>query len=68
MSKVFDTTPENVLMHLKNIYKDNELFQDSTTQDSLVVRIEGQRQEKRQRKHYSQDAVISVGDRHTNQI
>ena len=25
MGEVFDTTPENVLMHLKNIYKSNEL-------------------------------------------
>ncbi len=63
MSEVFDTTPENVLMHLKNIYKENELPQVSTTKDFLVVRIEGKRQVKRQLKHYSLDAVISVGYR-----
>jgi hypothetical protein len=37
MGEVFDTTPENVLMHLKNIYKTGELPQDSTAKDFLVV-------------------------------
>ncbi len=63
MGEVFDTTPENVLMHLKNIYKTGELEQDSTTKDFLVVRSEGKRKVKRQLKHYNLDAVISVGYR-----
>ncbi|MDD2661747.1 MAG: hypothetical protein PHY54_19025 [Methylococcales bacterium] len=40
MSEVFDTTPENTLMHLKNIFKDNELEESATTKDFLVVRTE----------------------------
>ena len=63
MADVFDTSPENVLMHLKNIYKDNELDECSTTKDFLVVRQEGQRQVKRNLKHYDLDAIISVGYR-----
>jgi len=63
MGEVFDTTPENVLMHLKNIYKTGELRKDSTAKDFLVVRTEGRRQVKRQLKHYNLDAVISVGYR-----
>ena len=63
MGEVFDTTPENVLMHLKNIYKTGELDRDSTAKDFLVVRTECARQVKRQLKHYNQDAVISVGYR-----
>ncbi|MCP4718163.1 MAG: virulence protein RhuM/Fic/DOC family protein [Desulfobacteraceae bacterium] len=63
MGEVFDTTPENVLMHLKNIYKTGELEQGSTAKDFLVVRTEGTRQVKRQLKHYNLDAVISVGYR-----
>ncbi|CCK79444.1 virulence RhuM family protein [Desulfobacula toluolica] len=60
MGEVFDTTPENVLMHLKNIYKTGELEQKSTAKDFLVVRTEGTRQVKRKLKHYNLDAVISV--------
>ena len=63
LGEVFDTTPENVLMHLKNIYKTGELKKDSTAKDFLVVRTEGKRQVKRQLKHYNMDAVISVGYR-----
>ena len=63
MGIVFDTTPENVLMHLKNIYKTRELKQSATTKDFLVVRQEGTRQVKRKIKHYNLDAIVSVGYR-----
>ena len=63
MAQLFQTTPENILMHLKNIYQDNELEQYSTTKDYLVVRQEGKRQVKRNLKHYNLDAIISVGYR-----
>lgn len=63
MGDVFETTPENVLMHLKNIYKDEELAEEATTKDFLVVQAEGKRQVKRNLKHYNLDAIISVGYR-----
>ena len=63
MAGLFETTPENVLMHLKNIYADEELAELATTKDFLVVRQEGARQVQRQLKHYNLDAVISVGYR-----
>ena len=63
MGEVFGTTPENVLMHLKNIYKAGELDQNSTAKVFLVVRTEGIRRVKRQIKHYNLDAAISVGYR-----
>jgi len=63
MGEVFDTTPENVIMHLKNIYETGELEQDPTTKDFLVVQTEGKRRVKRRLKHYNLDAVISVGYR-----
>jgi prophage maintenance system killer protein len=63
MSEVFDTTPENVLMHLKNIYKDKELDEEATTKEFLVVRSEGNRQVQRHLKHYNLDAIISIGYR-----
>ncbi len=63
MAELFATTPENVLMHLKNIFRDEELEEKSTTKDFLVVRQEGERQVKRKLKYYNLDAVISVGYR-----
>ena len=50
-------------MHLKNIYREGEIDQFSTTKDFLVVRFEGARQVKRNLKHYNLDAIISVGYR-----
>ncbi len=41
VSQLFDTTPENALMHLQNIFKDKELVEQATTKDFLVVRQEG---------------------------
>ncbi|MDI5892325.1 RhuM family protein [Halomonas rhizosphaerae] len=63
MGEVFDTTPENVLMHLKNIYADKELEEPATAKDFLVVRTEGKRQVRRKLQHYNLDAIISVGYR-----
>ena len=63
MGELFDSTPENVLMHLKNIYQDGELSESATTKDFLVVQQEGSRQVKRNLKHYNLDAIISVGYR-----
>jgi len=63
MGHLFETSPENVLMHLKNIFTEKELDETATTKDFLVVRQEGKRQVQRQIKHYSLDAIISVGYR-----
>jgi prophage maintenance system killer protein len=63
MAQLFDTTPENILMHLKNIFNDEELAEQATTKDFSVVRQEGTRQVRRRIKHYSLDAIISVGYR-----
>ncbi|MEQ5837486.1 virulence protein RhuM/Fic/DOC family protein [Marinobacter sp. NFXS9] len=63
MGQLFDTTPENVLMHLQNVFKDEELSEPATTKEFLVVRQEGKRQVRRRIKHYNLDAIISVGYR-----
>ena len=63
MGELFDTTPENVLMHLRNIFLEEELSEAATAKDFLVVRQEGTRQVRRQIRHYNLDAVISVGYR-----
>jgi prophage maintenance system killer protein len=63
MAEVFATTPENVLMHLKNIFRDGELEEATTTKDFLAVQTEGRRQVQRRLRHYNLDAIISVGYR-----
>ncbi len=63
MAVVFNTTPENVLMHLRNVFASKELEQTATTKDFLVVRTEGRRQVRRRIKHYNLDAIVSVGYR-----
>lgn len=63
MSEVFDTTPENILMHLKNTFRDAELDESATAKDFLVVQTEGKRRVERNLKHYNLDAIISVGYR-----
>lgn len=63
MADVFDTSTDNIGLHLKNIYRTAELVESATTEDFSVVRQEGKRQVKRRLKHYNLDAVISVGYR-----
>ena len=63
MGSLFSTTPENVQMHLRNVFADKELDEGATTKDFLVVRQEGKRQVRRNLKHYNLDAIISVGYR-----
>ena len=63
MADLFDTTPENVLMHLRNVFGDGELEEAATAKDFLVVQTEGKRQVRRSLKHYNLDAIISVGYR-----
>lgn len=63
MAMLFDTSVDNVSLHLKNIYAEQELTPESTIEDFSIVRMEGKRQVKRKIKHYNLDAVISVGYR-----
>ncbi|MFP1681011.1 virulence RhuM family protein [Alloalcanivorax sp. C16-1] len=63
MAELFDTSTDNIGLHLKNIYADAELDESATTEDFSVVRQEGKRQVRRRLKHYNLDAVISVGYR-----
>ncbi len=63
MAELFDTSTDNISLHLKNIFADKELDEASTTEDFSAVRQEGVRQVQRRIKHYNLDAVISVGYR-----
>ena len=60
IGQLFDTTPENVLMHLKNIFKASELQDVAVTKKFLVTAADGKNY---QVKHYNLDAIIAVGYR-----
>jgi len=63
MAELFQTSSDNVSLHLKNIYAEAELDEKTTTEDFSVVRQEGNRRVNRNLKHYNLDAIISVGYR-----
>ncbi|WP_109079340.1 virulence protein RhuM/Fic/DOC family protein [Aggregatibacter kilianii] len=63
MAELFEVKVQNITMHLKNIYEELELEENSTCKDFLQVQQEGERQVKRKRKYYNLDAIISVGYR-----
>jgi hypothetical protein len=63
MAELFQTTPQNITLHIKAIYEDGELSQEATCKDYLQVRSEGGRQVQRQLKHYNLDVILSVGYR-----
>ena len=63
MAEVFDCSSDNVSLHLKNIFEDNELNKNSTTEKISVVRKEGNRNVNRELEFYNLDAIIAVGYR-----
>jgi hypothetical protein len=63
MAELFGTTVFNVNVHLKNIYDTQELGEAATIEEFSIVRREGNREVKRQIKHYNLDAIIGVGYR-----
>lgn len=63
MAELYQTTPQNITLHIKNIYEDGELNEDSTCKDYLQVQNEGTRDVKRERKFYNLDMILAVGYR-----
>ncbi|MBI4726939.1 virulence RhuM family protein [candidate division TA06 bacterium] len=63
MAELFQTTPQNITIHLKKIFFFFLLDEEATCKDYLQVQIEGGRQVERQQRFYSLDAIISVGYR-----
>jgi hypothetical protein len=68
MAEIYDTTQQNINLHLKNIYADAELQRESTHKKFLLVRAEGARQVERAIDHYNLDMIIAIGYRVQSQI
>ena len=63
MAELFQTTPQNITIHLKNIFDEGELEEAATCKEFLQVGKEGERTVTRNQKFYNLDAIISVGYR-----
>ncbi|MFI3263158.1 MAG: hypothetical protein R3Y26_09665 [Rikenellaceae bacterium] len=58
MAKLFDCSTDNISLHLKNIFIDGELDQNSVVEDYSVTATDGKSYKT---KHYNLDAIIAVG-------
>lgn len=63
MAELFQTTPQNITLHLKAIYDEHELDEESTCKRYLQVQQEGTRDVSRERKFYSLETILAVGYR-----
>ncbi len=63
MVELFQTTKQNVSLHVNNVYKECELEEKSTVKEYLTVQNEGKRSVRRMVKYYNLDVIISVGYR-----
>lgn len=63
IAELFQTTKQNISLHAKNIFEDNELSSEATVKDSLTVQAEGGRQVRRRIAHYNLDLILAIGYR-----
>ena len=63
MAELFQTTIQNINLHLQNIYEEGELDPEATIKSYLMVRTEGAREVRRTVQHYSLEAILAVGFR-----
>jgi hypothetical protein len=63
IAELFQTTPQNVTLHLKAIFAEGELPEAATCKDYLQVRAEGKREVSRNLRHYRLEAILAVGFR-----
>ncbi len=63
IAELYQTTPQNITLHIKNIYLESELEESSTCKDYLQVRNEGNRTVQRNVRHYNLEMIIAVGYR-----
>ncbi len=63
MAELFQTSPQNITLHLKALYAEGEITSEATCKSYLQVRSEGERQVRRTVKFYNLDAILAVGYR-----
>jgi len=60
MADLFQTTKQNISLHVKNIFSEGELHEESVVKDFLTTASDGKNYQTR---HYNLDVIISVGYR-----
>ena len=68
IAMLFDTTRENVVQHIRNIYQEAELQEERTCKNFLQVQMEGNRSVRRNIPNYNLDMIIAVGYRVKSQV
>ena len=63
MEQLFQSTKQNISLHIATIFKERELEENSTVKEYLTVQNEGERKVRRKIKFYNLDVIISVGYR-----
>lgn len=63
IARLFQTTTQNITIHIQSIYKENELSKKATCKEYLQVRLEGKRSIQRKLKHYNLDMILAIGYR-----
>ena len=63
IAELYDTTQQNISLHIESIFRDGELQKTATNKKFLLIRTEGTRQVKRNIDHYNLDMVIALGYR-----
>lgn len=63
MAELFQTTKQNVSLHIRNLFLEGELPRAATVKESLTVQLEGKRSVARRIELYNLDVIISVGYR-----
>ncbi len=63
LAELFQTTKNNISIHVKNIFEEGELAQNATVKEFLTVQKEGNRDVSRDLEYYNLDLIISVGYR-----
>lgn len=60
IARLYQTTPQNITLHLKSIFDDAELDEQASCKEYLQVRREGTRDVQRSLKHYNLDAILAL--------
>ncbi|VEJ20453.1 virulence RhuM family protein [Neisseria animaloris] len=63
MAELYQVTPQSITQHIRAIYQEFEIDEAATCKEYLQVQMEGEREVKRQLKHYSLPMIIAVGYR-----
>ena len=63
IAELFQTSKQNISLHARNIFADEEMNPEATVKESLTVQVEGKREVKRSLQLYNLDLILAIGYR-----